>query len=109
MWSFSANASRRVTPLAKVGSGAAARHEVLNRSLAALHPSVRSPGLPIIDPPAGAVHCRSLSSAAFDLGESSSGGALAPRGVSRLQIGKTRIHALDAAADHRLELVGRGG
>jgi hypothetical protein len=29
--------------------------------------------------PAGADHCRSLSSIAFDLGESSSGGACAPR------------------------------
>jgi hypothetical protein len=39
-----------------------------------------NPSLRYLDPPPGAVHCRNLSSVAFDLGESSSGGALAPRG-----------------------------
>src|SRR5262245_216085 len=37
------------------------------------------------------------------------GRRLGAAGVSRLQIGKTRVHELDAAADRRLELVGRGG
>jgi hypothetical protein len=37
------------------------------------------PSLRYFDPAAGAVHCRSLSSVAFNLGESSSGDALAPR------------------------------
>src|SRR6516165_5988598 len=37
------------------------------------------PSLRYFEPAAGAVHCRKLSSVAFDLGESSSGGALAPR------------------------------
>src|SRR5262245_13525009 len=37
------------------------------------------PSLRYFEPAAGAVHCRKRSSVAFDLGESSSGGALAPR------------------------------
>jgi hypothetical protein len=37
------------------------------------HPTMRSPGLPIIDPPAAALHRRNLSNVARERGDSSSG------------------------------------
>src|SRR5262245_261998 len=37
------------------------------------------------------------------------GQRLGAAGIASLQVGETRVHELDAAAHHRLELVGRGG
>jgi len=45
----------------------------------ARHCDAVDPGRRYFDPAAGAVHSRKLSSVAFDFGDSSSGGAFAPR------------------------------